>query len=220
MKRSKLHEAVGVLVTAGQSVLAEELIQMSKRSLPDKEKVFTYGPSESELWDARLTDAQEYFKTSFDRENDDNTSDNPKVLKYKWDSSYGEGRPKEDSIKFHCRMMSAGGDWQMPCRYFRCQMVDNTIGGLGAFQLCGRELNGYNNNNTDRDNHIVLIPPKDAGNNNLVKNDKGDWTVLDNGGSNEDDIPDPDHKALWKWLEAFLMESVKKYKAGEYRRKD
>jgi hypothetical protein len=140
---------------------------------------FDYGSVAGDMWRNRLKDAREKFGVSFDTEND-NAGDQREIVIDQdfWDHT---------KCKFRCEIHYACGDWENTVCYFRCQIVD-------GYADCGK---------TYGDPYFVVIPPREAGNVNLVRGKKGKWCA-----STEDRAEKPNDRAAWKWLKGYLKGAV------------
>lgn len=138
--------------------------------------LFDYNSVSKEMWDEKISDAKKEFEVDFSTENDD-TVDQQKTIEV-------------DDTKFACEMYSAGGDWEFPLRYFRCQLKDGYAGGLSKYS----------------NPHFVFIPNGDEGNGQLEKSDKGKWSCP-NSDCDEEEKRDEDK--CWDSLEKYLKDLVK-----------
>jgi hypothetical protein len=108
--------------------------------------------------------------------------------------------------KFNCDLWSAGGDWESANYYFRCQIVDGSTYDDDKNILTFPGPIGKNKNP-----HFILIPPYNAGNTCLQKNEKGKWISLQNSETKSEDVPELDSKKAWKWLEEYLKNYIDDY---------
>lgn len=138
---------------------------------------FNYETPAKEMWRDLIRDAMKEFDISFDLENDD------KVVGR--DIKIGKGG---DINKFYCELWKAGGDWQNPIAYFRCELKDGYLEEPHHSQ--------YN------DPHFVFIPGVDEGNPHLVRTKNGRWSAPDN---EDDGDGEPDEKLCWQSLEEYLQ---------------
>mgnify|MGYP001767142696 CR=1 FL=1 len=113
--------------------------------------------------------------------------------------------------KFKCEMYSAGGDWEIPVRYFRIQIVsgycydDSYVPKEGETYSSGR--------NSSMNSHFIFIPGKKQGNYHLVPIDKkGErhWSAPDNNQYYKDIDPKANERDCWKAVEDYLKEMVNK----------
>lgn len=93
--------------------LAERLIEASND--------FTYDGQIRSLWVTLIKNEQKAVGITFDLENDDSVS-NTRVVDT--DLVYENG----DVVKIDAQLYSAGGDWEDPVGYFRCQTIDSVKG--------------------------------------------------------------------------------------------
>lgn len=163
---------------------------------------FTYDRLEKDMWTEKIKEAMERFKIRFDLENNDSVKSQRVIT-----IPQNEWSPIE--CKFKCEMYSAGGDWQVPVRYFRIQVVSG---------YC------YNDNKLDKDNlymgrnsssnsHFIFIPGKKQGNYHLVPNDKhGErtWLAPDNNQYYDKIDPKANERDCWTAAEDYLKEMVDK----------
>tara|TARA_Y100000310_G_scaffold180635_1_gene180545 strand:+ start:6475 stop:7014 length:540 start_codon:yes stop_codon:yes gene_type:complete len=139
---------------------------------------FNFNSAEKEIWNAILRKEQDAVDIYFDLENNDNTGD---IRRFTLD--YHDKSFPEDNYTLFAQMMSAGGDWENPVRYFRCQAKRGT----------------------STEYTFVHIPPKRDGNVNLVKCERGHCATQNNDTDNEDF---EDHK-LWKALKKSVVKRLK-----------
>jgi hypothetical protein len=177
------------------------LAYMKKRTLPKKEDVFSYKELADEMWRESWSKAEKQFNTSFDWENNDSTGQK-RVINFVDDSD-----PDIDfHYKFNCDLWSAGGDWEYPCYYFKCQIID------GSTQTYDEDILPFPGPiGQYRDSHFILIPPKDGGNTRLQKSDKGKWMASQNSDTKDKDVPELDSKKAWNWLEEYLKNYIDAY---------
>lgn len=188
------------------SITNKIAIDMKKRSLPKKEDPFTYKSISDEMWIDLWKKAKDNFNISFDWENNDST-------KQKRVITFTDNKDPEFPTEyvFNCELWSAGGDWEYPSYYFKCQITDGSTFTEGEGKLPFPGTLSYH-----RDAHFILIPPKEAGNNHLVKSDKAkySWVAIDNGDVSSKDaknIPELDSKKAWGWLEEYLRKYMEAY---------
>lgn len=158
---------------------------ISEKTEKTEKHFFSYEEEAKEMWAERLKEAQDESDIHFDTENNDTCGEQKtiRIDQNHWDH-YGK-------ISFNCELYSAGGDWEHPTRYFRCQLKNGPM--LGSISKYGQS-------------HFVFIPNKKDGNVRLTKRDKGGWGALNN--DEVDEVEDHDDKACWKALEAHLKKLV------------
>ena len=128
------------------------IIRLAKKNKPSN---FSYGDETRELWKALVHAEQKRVNIRFDLENDDSVDDE-KVIPL----DIKGGQDKEYSYKAIVRRCQAGGDWQSPNCYFRCQ-IESQYDNSGPYSPKFK---------------AIVIPIK--GNVNLIKSDKG-YTATD-----------------------------------------
>jgi hypothetical protein len=155
---------------------------MKLRSICEsKDEIFTYDDSEKELWANKISDAQDESGVTFDTENND-SMDQQRTIRI------GDKSSKAlENTSFACEMWSAGGDWEFPVRYFKCQLKKGYAKGLNQYG----------------DPHMVFIPDGKQGNGQLTKSDKGKWVCPESGFEDDDDKRD--EKKCWASLKKHLQ---------------
>lgn len=143
---------------------------------------FDYSSVSDVMWDEKFKEAKEEFNVEFNLENDEATTQRTITIPQKtWEHS---------KCRFRCEMRYAGGDWEAPSVYFRCQLVDGYADGISKYG----------------DPHFVVIPDGDNGNEHHSRSDKGTWVAPDN----ESDASRPNEKECWRYLNAYLEDMVKR----------
>lgn len=150
--------------------LLEKILIVDKKDSP-----FDFSKTIRDFWFDLIKKEQEFKDISFDLENDESKGDSKEVtldLKH----------PNGDNVKIVAQLFSAGGDWQNPVGYFRCQNI-------GAVKV-----------------KFIVIPGPEV-NKNLVKSKKGKgYTASEEG----DFVKVGDiEKELWKSLEEELNDRMK-----------
>jgi hypothetical protein len=152
---------------------------------------FTYYEKAKDMWYNLTRDAMDEFRVHFDLENDD-TIHVQRIIEIPqthWEFT---------KCKFKCELFRAGGDWEVPALYFRCQLIDGYAYGHTKYNM----------------SHFVFIPGKEQGNNHLtlIRDGKksGHWSVPDNDGYKNGIDPEPDEKKCWESLKIYLTELVNK----------
>lgn len=148
---------------------------------------FSYDGIAHDMWHEVIHAGKDLFKIHFDLENDTDIT-SPFTIK--------------NSAKFLCQAYVAGGDWECPVLYYRCQLIDNEPGYF--VKSFGTDLSKYNNA------YFVFIPTKADGNNNLVPGKKG--YVASQDTDNHDEI---DERKGRKALKGYLNDIVKKTQEPE-----
>lgn len=145
---------------------------------------FTYEELGKDMWRQKQRDAHDKFKIQFDHENDDAvTSRTITIPQDFWDHT---------KCKFECELRKAGGDWEDPTAYFRCQLVKGYAYGV----------NGYSGSDKK---YFCFIPSGDA-NPHLIK-EKNSWRppTQDDEESNQE----PNEQKCWAQLKDYLADLVK-----------
>lgn len=129
------------------------------------------------------------FNVHFDLENNDQDGAQRTITipQTQWDFT---------KCQFKCEMWRAGGDWQYPAKYFKCQLVKGYAFGV----------NTYDKNA----GMFVFIPGKKEGNYHLVKPKPGadHWIAPDSSDYKEGIDPEPDDKKCWQALNEYLKKLV------------
>jgi len=159
-----------------------EFIQESKN-----EEFFNYKPIASNIWSKLLREAMDQFKIKFDTENDDPVNSKREIV-------IPQNEWKFTKCKFKCSLCSAGGDWQIPIYYFRCQLVKGY-----AFEKSIYSESAF----------FIFIPGKTEGNYHLVKCNNGeDWCAPDDNVYKEGIDPERNERDCWKSLNKYLKNLV------------
>ncbi len=139
---------------------------------------FNFSRQIKDIWRQLILDAQDKFRILFDLENDDNITDEKTItIDGTKDIS---GKP----YKIIAQLCQAGGDWQNPVAYFRCQ-IDSSF-----------------------PKSFVFIPSNKEGNNNLVstmKNSRYNFVASDHKHDNEQEI---DERKCWKALKDYVTKNI------------
>jgi hypothetical protein len=176
--------------------------EMSKRSLPKKEDVFSYKSIADNMWRDKWNKAKDHFNIRFDWENNDSIGQK-RVITF----TYNSDEDISIEYKFNCDLWSAGGDWEYPCYYFKCQIVDGLTSTYNDNDLPFPGAIGQ----YDDSAHFILIPPKDQGNPRLVKADEDGWCAPHNGDVKDEDVPELNPRTAWQWLENYLKVYINTY---------
>lgn len=145
---------------------------------------FNYMTVADDMWAEKVKEAKDEFGVNFDCENDD-SMDQQREIKI-------ERGGDKDPVKFACEMYSAGGDWEFPLRYFRCELKDGYVDGLSKYS----------------NPHFVFVPNGEQGNGQLTKTDKGEWVCPDSDFDDSEELRD--EKKCWDSLKDHLDGLVKK----------
>lgn len=145
---------------------------------------FDYDNIAKRMWQDKLAEAKKEFKITFDTENDEPLSNRIITIpQSQWDFA---------KCRFKCELRSAGGDWEHPVLYFRCQLID-----------------GYARDLTKSgDSQFCVIPKQKDGNPHLVKTKSGKFGAPNNNDISREDVEERDEPAAWKFLERHLKELV------------
>ena len=148
-----------------------------------KAREFSYRCLASEAWAGLIRAAKKDGGVEFDRENDDPVGE-PRVIEVPQDEW------EFTRCRFLCQMWSAGGDWEVPARYFRCQLVEGYADGVQKYR---------------GDGLLVYIPGKTEGNAHLLPGRRqGEWHVPGNDTYKDGIDPEPDERACWRSLREHL----------------
>ena len=166
----------------------------------DKE-FFTYDVLEKDLWTDKIREAMDKFKIHFDLENNDSCKSQREIEipQSYWDHT---------ECKFKCEMWSAGGDWEVPVRYFKIQLIKGYCYNDDKIE----DGKNYVGRGSYGGSHFVFIPGKTEGNYQLVSNRKndGNWSAPDNNEYKENIDPKANERDCWESLEEYLRELVRK----------
>jgi hypothetical protein len=166
-------------------------LQLLTESTATSKKEFDYSTIADEMWRKKCKEAHDKFDIHFDHENDDDMAEarDIGIDQNFWDMS---------DCKFRCELRQAGGDWENPSQYFRCQLLDGYA----------KDLSHYS------DPYFCVIPDGDNGNTNLIKSDSGGWVATGNSDVDGEDLKD---QKCWKFLKEHLAglvdEKIKETKA-------
>lgn len=152
-------------------------------------EVFSYSVLANRMWGELVSQAKKQFNIHFDLENDDHTKDPPRTIvipQAEWDFT---------ECKFKCQLCKAGGDWEYPAFYFRCQLVSGYAYGIGQHNESG--------------GCFCVIPGKEEGNFHLVRGRNGkSWVAPDNNDYKEGIDPEPKERPCWEFLKKYLKALV------------
>ena len=186
-----------IWVWAWEEILIMGNFKMSWYKEAKKEKYddFNYGGSIRILWRNIVKKEQDRVNIHFDLENDDSYDIKTRDLEYK--------NKNGDIFRVKARISWAGGDWECPICYFKCQFQersyferDNSWGQWGDRLKC------------------IIIPEKS--NSNLEKCKKGLGAKGSDYGVGSKDI---NEKELWDEMLKMAEKRVKGY-YDEYKRDD
>ena len=149
---------------------------------------FSYSVLSRRMWRDLIHKAKKDSKIWFDLENDDTT-------KQQKDITIDQNYWTHSTCKFRCELFSAGGDWEYPVYYFRCQLIS-------GYAL---NLSQYGNS------HFVYIPSKTEGNYHLIPGRKdSEWRAPHDGEYKKGIDPEREDKPCWKALKQYLQLLVDK----------
>ncbi len=176
-------------ITAKLAELSKEIgksyviLEKSRREKP----FFTYTSLANEKWNELTREAMKTFKVFFDLENND-----PKVNR---EIVVPQNEWKPIKCKFKCEMWRAGGDWQIPVLYFKCQLIEGYAFGVETYRDSGL---------------FVYIPGKTEGNSHLTPGKEGKWYAPDDEHYKKEIDPEPNERKCWESLNKYLKELVDK----------
>ncbi len=164
-------------------------VKHSVRILAEKKDpdFFDYRDLSNDMWRKKVREAQDEAKVSFDLENDYDVAQREVEI----DQDQWEHLSK---VKFRCELFSAGGDWEDPVLYFRCQLSKGYA----------RDLH--------QGDHFIYIPCQAEGNSNLIQGEKGEWhasTDEDRKHSGKKADNKPNEYKAWQGLKKYLTKLVK-----------
>jgi hypothetical protein len=139
---------------------------------------FNYDRERNDLWAEVLKGGRDVFKASFGTENNDHITD-PFATKI------GDN-------EFVCQAWVAGGDWECPVLYYRCQAMNRAILSFGT------EVAPWSGP------YFVFIPGLDEGNTNL-KRHKGKLVAR----HNDEDCREVSERKGRAALRAFLAKCIR-----------
>ncbi|MCK5603405.1 hypothetical protein KAR91_16085 [Candidatus Pacearchaeota archaeon] len=162
------------------------LVQLYLSYLSEYDKsFFQYGVMEKDMWTDLVHNAKKQFKVFFNLENND-TRKKQRII------TIPQTQWEHTKCQFKCEMYAAGGDWERPVLYFRCQLIKGYAFELGTYSK----------------SHFVYIPGKEGGNNHLWYDDSRGWFAPDDNGYKDGIDPVPDERKCWQSLEEFLKDLV------------
>jgi hypothetical protein len=146
---------------------------------------FDYNRIANDMWNKMLHESMKTFKIHFDTENDDGVDKSRDIIipQKEWEHS---------NCRFRCQMCQAGGDWEWPVYYFRCQLMDGHAFNLGTY----------------KNQFFIFIPGKKQGNYHLVSKDGGEWNAPDQSVYKKGIDPEASKTDCWKSLQEYLKKLV------------
>jgi hypothetical protein len=151
----------------------------------EKDAFFTYTEMAKDMWRNKVREAQKTFNINFDLENDSDVTRREIII--------DQDQWEHTKCKFKCELRAAGGDWQIPVMYFRCQIVAGYAKGVSTYGLGGP--------------YLVFIPGKEQGNPHLVKTKNG-WSAPDDNSKKKEEQTNGNEFQAWKALKEYLKELV------------
>lgn len=150
---------------------------------------FDYSHESKTMWDEKVKEAKEKANIHFDLENNDTTGQKRKI------AIPETGHGAYETARFKCELYSAGGDWESPVRYFRCEIYDGYVDGLSQYS----------------NPHFCFIPGKNEGNGHLVKGKSGGYTAPDSNTQSKKEWKQlVNDRKCWEALKKYLKTLVKK----------
>lgn len=145
---------------------------------------FDYSQAASKMWNNILIKAKKEFGVYFDTENNDSIKEQRVI-------DIPQDQWEHTECKFRCELFQAGGDWEVPIYYFRCQLVKGYAYNLGTYST----------------SHFIYIPGKEEGNDHLWF-EKDKWHAPNNDGYKKGIDPEPDKRKCWESLKIYLKDLV------------
>ena len=151
---------------------------------------FDYSDEIRSMWRELVHKEKDRVNIGFDLENDDGYETKVKDLDYK--------NKNGDKFRVKARISWAGGDWEAPICYFKCQFQQRSFferdNSWGKWSDCIK---------------AVIIPTKS--NLNLVESDKKPDRLIARSGEDGVGQKDINEKDLWKEMQKMAENRVKKY---------
>ena len=149
---------------------------------------FSYANIAKTRWRELIQEAKKKFNIWFDLENNDPVKGKTRELKF-YDADM------DMYTRFRCQLCSAGGDWEYPVYYFKCQLYKGYAKGVGQYS----------------NSLLVFIPGINQGNGHLLPIDsgrnKGGWRAPHDDGEEQPEkrgVERNETKA-WKSLNTYLQ---------------
>lgn len=140
-------------------------------------RFFDYHYLAEDRWHDLVKEAKKKFKVSFDTENDESVAQ--RIISFDENGKY----------KFACEMRKAGGDWESPIVYFRCQLLDGYLSSFSRYSSSA---------------FFCFVPVKDEGNEHMVQ---GKLCCAPDSDCKEK----PNEAKCWESLKSYLKDLVRKH---------
>jgi hypothetical protein len=188
-------------------IINEEISAIKKDK---KVEIFDYHSIINNAWTDKVNEAKKFQRILFDLENDDTTGEKKTFYVKK-------NLRKDQPVKyeFNAELMEAGGDWEYPVMYFRLEFTHDYF---NKYEGKPEFIWDLERNYKGLYDCYVIIPPADAGNKLLPKNDDYtghdyDWFAYQESEMTKEDkklaeITDADKKNCWMWLQILLENLV------------
>jgi hypothetical protein len=159
------------------------------------DKEFLFDELEKTIWGNLLGKEQDRVSISFNTENNDSIGD---IKEKKLDINTKTPGASTLEYKVLVQMFSAGGDWENPVTYFKCQSSSKNV----------------EYRNWRLDGTFIYIPSKKEGNLNLVKKEDGFCASQDSEGVKSQKV---NESQLWKSLVKHCNKRLKDYHKAQYK---
>jgi len=165
-----------------------KIIKIARRK--KSEDIFDYGEEIHDMWRELLHKEKDRVNVGFDLENDDGYETKTRDLEYR--------SKNNDKFRVKARICWAGGDWEAPICYFKCQFQQRSYferdDSWGRWKDCIK---------------AVIIPMKT--NPNLIESDQKANRFVAKGGDDGVGSKDINENELWKELQEMADIRVKTY---------
>lgn len=170
---------------------------MNWYKIAKKEDKFVYDDLIKNFWRELLLLEKDRVDMAFDLENNDSVGKSKDFEVDKIFTTIGGAKYK---YKVTAQMMSAGGDWENPIRYFKCQCAGKTE--------IRDEWGKYRKGKLT----FIYIPENSDGNEHLIKGDKKKWIAS----TEESEYQKLEDKELWDALKKHCPKRIKAYYDDKY----
>lgn len=193
-----------------KEIINEEISAIKKDK---KAEVFDYHTIIDDAWTNKVNEAKKFQRILFDLENNDTTGQKKTFYVKK-------NLRKDQPIKyeFNAEMMKAGGDWEYPVMYFRLEFTHDYFYGNKDYRDKPEFIWDLDKKYQGLYDCYVIIPPVEAGNKLLPKNDDYtgkdyDWFAYQDSEMDKEErklaeITEADEKNCWMWLQNLLEKLV------------